>query len=322
MGQVRWGILGAGRIARKFASDIAHAPSASLKAVGARDRDRAESFANEFAIPNAHGSYEALVEDAQVDAIYVATPHNFHLEHSVLAMRAGKAVLCEKPLTPSVEEAEVLIKVAVELDIYLMEAMWSWFLPSIQKAKDWVEDGRIGEVIQVRADLGFQAPFEPKGRLWDKALAGGALLDIGIYPIAFNRLMLGRGPDQIQSVMRLASTGVEDETYSIFQTGPVTSVLTSSFRSVLGNVGSIIGAKGRIDLPWFWCGGTTLLFEGAEQIDRFDDNRAGGGFEFEIEAASQDILNGRKQSETVPHSASLALQQDMDAVRRSVRVEP
>jgi len=311
MKKVRWGILGAGNIARQFASDIAFATNATLQAVGSREGDKAGAFAAEFGIPRAHGSYENLISDPDVDAIYIATPHSFHLEHSLAAIRAGKAVLCEKPLTPSPDECRTLIRAARAHDVYLMEGLWSAFLPSIQKARAWLNEGRIGEIVQVRADFGFLAPFDPDSRLWNPSLAGGAMLDIGIYPVAFNRLMLGRGPDEIKSVIRRASTGVDDQVFSMFQTGDVTSVLSCSFKCNLSNTGSVIGTTGRIDLPNFWRSTSAFLYENTTLAEEFLDDRQGDGFEFEIEAASQDILDGRKQSEIVPHSLSLALQTDM-----------
>jgi predicted dehydrogenase len=311
MKKVRWGILGAGRIARQFAADIRFAPAAELHAVGARQGPRAISFAREFGIPAAHASYEALLSDPDVDAIYVATPHSFHLEQSLAAIRAGKAVLCEKPLTTSPDDCRTLARAAHDQDTYLMEALWTAFLPSIQKAREWLDDGRIGELVQLRADFGFSAEFNPRDRLWNPALAGGAMLDIGIYPVAFNRLMLGRGPDDVISVIRKASTGVDDEVFSIFKTGDVTSVLSCSFKCNLANTGSVIGTKGRIDLPYFWRSTSAFLYENDTLTEEFVDDRRGDGFEFEIEAASQDILDGRLQSETVPHSLSLALQDDM-----------
>jgi predicted dehydrogenase len=311
MKKVRWGILGAGRIARQFAADIRFAPTAELHAVGARQGSRAISFAREFGIPAAHASYEALLSDPDVDAIYVATPHSFHLEQSLAAMRAGKAVLCEKPLTTSPDDCRALARAAHDQDTFLMEALWTAFLPSIQKAREWLDDGRIGELVQLRADFGFSAAFNPRDRLWNPALAGGALLDIGIYPIAFNRLMLGRGPDHISSILKMASTGVDEEVFTMFQTGDITSLLSCSFKCNLDNTGVLIGTRGRIVLPDFWRSTSAFLYEDGSLIESFDDQRRGNGFEFEIEAASRDILDGRKQSETVPLSLSLALQEDM-----------
>lgn len=314
MEQVRWGILGAGKIARQFASDIRHAPSARLHSVAARDGGRAKAFAGEFGIPEFHGSYEHLVSDPDVDAIYVATPHSFHLEHSRLAIQAGKAVLCEKPLTATPGESQALVSAARDADVYLMEALWTAFLPAIRTARDWIDDGRIGEVLQVRADFGFRAPFDAGSRLWNPALAGGAMLDIGIYPIAFNRLMTGRGPDHVTSVVRTASTGVDAEVSAILQTDDVTSILSCSFLCDLVNFGRVLGTEGWIELPSFWRSDTARLFRHGTQVEEFVDQRKGGGFEFEIEAASRDILVGQKESKTVPHALSLALQDDMQRV--------
>lgn len=318
MAKVRWGILGAGRIARKFASDSAFAPSAIVQAVGARDHDRARAFAHAFNIPTAHRTYEDLLSDPDVDAIYIATPHNFHLEQSLACLKAGKHVLCEKPLTVSVEECKTLITAADQSELYVMEAMWTWFLPAVQQAKAWLEDGRIGELVQVRADFGFKAKFNPDDRLWNPDLAGGALLDIGIYPVAFHRFMLGRGPDSVTAHGRLASTGVDEEINAIFQTRDVTSLLTCSFRTQLANIGYLYGTKGRIEIPNFWRAVSARLFEGSDLVDQFNDHRQGDGFEFEIEAASQDILAGRSQSSVMPLSASLILQEDMGLIRSAL----
>ena len=314
MGQVNWGILGAGKIARQFASDIQHAPSARLQSVGARDHARAVAFADEFEIPQAHGSYQDLVPDPDIDAIYIATPHNFHLQHSRLAIAAGKAVLCEKPLTAAPGDTAALVAAAQDADVYLMEALWTAFLPAIRKAREWIDEGRIGEVRQVRADFGFPAPYDAGSRLWNPDLAGGAMLDIGIYPVAFNHLMLGQGPDHVTSVIRRAPTGVDAEVSAILQTGHVTSVLTCSFLCDLVNTGRVLGSEGWIELPSFWRSNTARLFRGGAQVDAFDDNRKGNGFEFEIEAASLDILAGRKQSAIVPHALSLGLQDDMHMI--------
>lgn len=314
MAQVRWGILGAGKIARQFATDIHHSPSACLHSVGARDDARARAFAAEFGIPVSHGSYEQLVSDPDVDAIYVATPHNFHLDHSLLAIRAGKAVLCEKPLTGTPGESQALVSAAREADVYLMEALWTAFLPTIRKARDWIDEGRIGDVLQVRAYLGFKAPFDARNRLWNPDLAGGAMLDVGIYPIAFNRLMIGRRPGKVRSVIREAPTGVDAEASVILQTGDITSILGCSFLCDLVNTGRVVGTEGWIELPSFWRSRTARLYQQGAQVEAFEDDRKGEGFEFEIEAASQDILAGRKESQIVPHDLSLALQDDISRV--------
>lgn len=318
--KVRWGILGAGRIAAKFTTDIAFAPSACLQAVGSGDRDRSRRFAEQYAIKTSHDSYDDLLADPDVDAIYIATPHNFHLEQTLMCLQAGKHVLCEKPMTVSAQECETLIEAGEKSGLYVMEAMWTWFLPTMARACQWMEDGRIGELVQIRADFGFPAPFDPQGRLFNPDLAGGALLDIGIYPVAFNRLMLGRGPDEIKSSIRLAPTGVDAETNAIFTTGDTTSLLTSSLLTQLPNTGWVFGTQGTIEIPNFWQSSQARLHRDRVCVETFDDDCKGGGFEFEIEAASQDILQGRQGSKTMPLSTSLAFQKDMEKIRQSAGI--
>ena len=175
---IRWGILGPGSIANQFAKGLQAAPDGQLVAVGSRDLQRAEAFAEQYDAPNRHGSYEELVADPEVDAIYVATPHPFHKENSILCLEAGKAVLCEKPFTVNAAEAAEIVAVARAKKVFLMEAMWSRYLPIIVQVRKWLDEGAIGEPLQVNADFGFRAGVNPEGRLFSPALAGGALLDV------------------------------------------------------------------------------------------------------------------------------------------------
>lgn len=319
---VRWAILGAGRIAHAFAGDIALVAEARLQAVAARDFGRARSFADQYQAPDAYGDYDSMLSSADVDAVYIATPHNFHFDQSLAAIRAGKAVLCEKPLTVTPDEARTLITAAQAQRVFLAEALWTWTLPAIRKAVDWIRAGRIGPVRQIDARFGFKAEPDPQGRLFSPDLAGGALLDLGVYPVALNRLVLDQGPDTVMAMASRAATGVEDQVEALFRTGPVLSSLGCSFLGQLSNTAFIAGERGAIRIPRFWSATSAELITGGEVVERFDDARAGHGFEFEIEAASRDILAGRTQSSIVPLSASLGFQQDMAAIRAAAGLQP
>lgn len=184
MTHLTWGIVGAGRIAKQFAQDIQYVSNAKLLAVAARDLKRAQEFADAHAIGTAYGSYAELFNDQTIDAIYIATPHSFHFEQAKAAMLAGKHVLCEKPICVSSDEFSELAAVAKAQGVLLMEAMWTYFLPALRQAKRWVDEGKIGQIKHIKADFGYLAPYEPNSREYDAALAGGSLLDVGIYPLA------------------------------------------------------------------------------------------------------------------------------------------
>jgi predicted dehydrogenase len=315
MSKIRWGIVSAGNIANTFASDIAHAPNAEVVAVAARRQADANDFAERHGIPKAHEGYARLYADADIDAVYVATPHTLHLPNSADALRAGKAVMCEKPLTTSANECRQLIDVANETGNYLMEAMWTWFLPAVRQAKSWVKAGRIGELLHVKADFGYPKAFDPEDRVYNASLAGGCLLDMGIYPIAIARLFLDEDTRGVHVISRHAPNGVDDDVSMLFDYGGRVATLATSFRCKLPNTAYIIGTEGTIEIPDFWSTRECRLVVMHEVVDVFTDPRQGSGFEFQIESASADILDGRSQSAIVPHAASLAFQQDMDLVK-------
>jgi predicted dehydrogenase len=319
MNCVRWGIVGAGTIANTFASDIAHVPNAQLAAVAARDGNAAARFANKYNIVGAFQGYDDLFADPDIDAVYVATPHTLHLRNSSDALRAGKAVLCEKPITTSANECRQLLDTAIDTGNYLMEAMWTWFLPAMQTAKKWYAAGRIGELRHIKAELGYPKTFDPQSRLFDPELAGGALLDMGVYPIAIARYFTGRSPESMDVVARFARNGVDDDVTMLFDYGDCVAELATSFRCKLPNAAYVVGTEGYIEIPHCWSTRECHLYRLDDRIESFDDRRAGSGFEFQIAAVSDDILAGRAESRTVTHADSLAFQQDMDRVRDCFR---
>lgn len=312
--KIKWGILGPGVIAQQFAHDFPFTKYAELHAVASTDEERAKSFAKQFNIPQVHIGYENLVSDPNLDAIYIATPHVFHFEHSLLALKAGKAVLCEKPLNESLEKTEKLIQQAKKLNTYLAEGMWTYFLPAIQQAQQWVKNGEIGEILHIKSDFGFGFPYNPENRKFDPSLGGGAVLDMGIYNIAISWLFMQKTPTNVTSFSHMAPTGVDDDVTMLFEFEKALACLHTSFRAKLHNQTQIIGRNGYILIPDFWKANECLLFQNNELKEHYKDGRKGNGFNFEIDAVSQDILNGKVESPKVPHKTSLEFMKQMKLV--------
>jgi len=313
---LRWGIVGPGRIAEQFAADIRLVRQARLTAVASRSLQAASEFAARHGGIRAYGSYDELFRDGDVDAVYIATPHNLHAAQARAALAAGKAVLCEKPITVGLEEFLSLRDYAQASDVYLTEGMWTWYLPAIRKAQEWVGAGRIGPVRHVQADFGYPLPYDPARREYDHALAGGCLLEMGIYPVAIAELFMRREPLRMELVRHLAPNGVEDDVAMLFDFGDGRSAaLATSFRCKLNNWLYVIGDEGYIAVPDFWRASSCRLFRLEQEIDRFDDGRQGQGFEFEIEAVTNDILAGRRESPIVRADDSLRFQSDLATLR-------
>lgn len=315
MKKIKWGIISTGKIANAFAQDFEFVEKGELMAVASRRESSAREFAQKYAIPKHYGSYEALFADPDLDAVYIATPHNFHKELSMQAIEAGKAVLCEKPITINENQAQTLFTYAAEKKVYIMEAMWTYFLPAIQKVQAWVNEGRIGVLKQIKADFGYPVPFDASSRMYSPALAGGALLDMGIYPIAMAQLFISDMPASIQVMSRKASSGVDNDVSMLFDYGDKMANLATSFSSKLFNHLFVIGTEGTIQVPDFWKAENCFLYKADELIDNYEDGRKSLGFHYETDAVNQDLLDGKLQSDVVPHATSLQFQKQMDAVR-------
>lgn len=315
MHKIRWGIVGTGRIAHTFAQDMPATSNGIVQAVAARSGSSAHRFADEYGIPVAHEGYDALYSDPDVDAVYVATPHTFHLQNASDALRAGKAVLCEKPLTVDARECQQLIAVARQSSAYLMEAMWTWFLPAIQKAKEWVDAGRIGKIVRIQSDFGYPLAYGANKREFNAELAGGCLLEMGVYPVALTALFAERDPDEISVTARHAPNGVEDDLVATFAYPDFVASLGTSFRAKLRNWAYVIGDEAYVAIPDFWPANGCQLWVLDEMVDSFDDGRKTNGFDYQVEAVNKDLAAGRKESNVMPLSASLRFQSHMDLIR-------
>lgn len=317
---INWGIIGLGKIARKFATDIKVVANARLHAVASRSLEKATSFAAEFDAPHAFGTYEDLLNCPDLDAIYIATPHVFHHENTMMCLKAGFPVLCEKPFAMNLQQVQEMVNVAKENNVFLMEAMWTSCLPTLLKTKALIADGTLGEVFSIRADFGFNAPKNFDNRIYNKALGGGALLDIGIYPI-FLALYLFGYPDKILATAKIGQTGVDEEIGIIFkyENGKMAH-LHSTILAETTTEAFIYGTKGTIHLHKRWFAPThmTLHTTGSELSESITFDYKSGGFEYEIKEATQCLLDGKHQSDLMPLKESLALIQLLDAIRYEI----
>jgi predicted dehydrogenase len=320
-GKVRWGILATGRITHQFVQDFKFVSNGEVTAVASRSQASADAFAREYGIPHTHGSYNDMLQNEDVDAVYVATPHTLHYRNTLDAIQARKHVLCEKPFTVGVDESRRLFHVAEQSSVFVMEGMWTYFLPAIRKALEWVGQGRIGTPRQVKADFGYpQLPYDPERREYNAELAGGCLLEMGIYPVALSWLFMQRDPERIQVTAHRAPNGVEDDVNILFEYGDAadgaTATLGTSFRSKLQNWAYIIGDESYIAIPDFWRASECSLYRLDDRVDRFEDGRHGFGFSYEAVAAGDDILSGRQQNDVMPWANTLRFQEHMESIRK------
>jgi predicted dehydrogenase len=321
MDQIRWGILGAGSIAATVGADIAATDGNTLQAVGARSGDRAAAFAAAHGVARSYGSYAELVADPDVDVVYVATTHGQHHEHARLALDAGKPVLVEKPLTLTAAQARDIVATARERGLFCMEAMWTRLDPMIRAAADLIATGRIGDVVGVRADLSETFPYDPTHRMYDLAVGGGALLDLGIYPATLAWVFLGR-PESVQATGSLAPTG-SDVTTAMqwsYPDGRVAQIYASAAgESPLGAV--ITGTAGWIELdpPVYLSPAMTVHDSGGTQTIEAEP-RPGNGYTLEVAEVARCLRAGLTESPFVPLDESVAMLEVFDEARRQLGV--
>ena len=318
MKKLRWGILSTGRIADWFCSDFHAVERADLLAVCSRNAATADEFARRFDIPTTYTSFEKMLADATIDCIYIGTPHTLHLENATAALYAGKSVLCEKPLTVGAEESRELFRVANETGGYLMEAMWSYFLPAMRKAKEWSDAGRIGDILHIKTDFGYPVPYHHRQREYDANLGGGCLLEMGVYPIAIANYFADGPPKLVEAIGSMAPNGVENDVTAILKFGDVVATIGISFRARLRNAAHIIGTEGYIVIPDAFRCHECFLYKVDECIDHFNAARKTRGYEYQAINMCDDILCGRRQSSIIPHSMSLAFQEAIDEIKARI----
>ncbi len=316
--KIRWGILGTGYIAGLFAEGLSFVSDAELVAVGSRSDSSANRFADRHGVPHRHSNYEALVHDPDVEVVYIGTPHPFHKEHILLSLSAGKPVLCEKPLTINSVESEMVIKTAREKNLFLMEAMWSRFLPALVEVRSLLVKGVIGEVQILNADFGSKANPDPAGRLFNPALAGGALLDIGVYPVSLAHMIFGP-PERITSMAHIGDTGVDEQAGIIlgYENGAL-AVSYVTMRAGSPTEATLIGTRGRIHLHaqvgLFRPYKLTLFVEGQE-ARVIDVPYEGNGYQYEAVEVMHCLRTGKLESDIMPLEESLSIMKTLDMIR-------
>ena len=314
--KIKWGIIGLGKIAQKFVNDLKLIDNVELEAVASRDLTKAEAFAKTYDAKKFYGSYDALLQDKFVDIVYIATPHNSHAQIAVLALENKKAVLCEKPFAINKQQVFNMIEASKKHNMFLMEALWTRFLPAIKKIKNTVETGEIGEIKYLNADFSFKANPSIQ-RIYDKELGGGSILDIGIYPIFLAYLILGM-PAKIIAKAHFYESGADSQVSIIFDYKNAQAVLFSSFNSNSKREAKISGTLGEImiDSPWNETSSFSVFKDNKEEeisIPIF-----GKGFTHQISECNFCLLENRTQSNLWSHQNSLELITLLDAVRKEI----
>jgi predicted dehydrogenase len=313
---VRWGILGTGAIAAAFALDLAGAGSGRVVAVGSRSAGSAGRFADAFGIAGRHASYQALVDDPDVEVVYVATPHPMHHAHARLALEHGKAVLVEKPFTMDAPEAADLVATARARGLFLMEAMWTRFLPHIVEVRRLLAEGALGDVVTVIADHGQWFAEDRSSRLFAPELGGGALLDLGVYPVSFASMVLGT-PDRVRAIADAAFTGVDAQTSVLLgHPGGAQAVLTCTLAAVGPTRAAVVGTEGRleIDHPFYAPAGLTVVPRTGAPV-RIDPAHEGLGLRYEADEVARCLRAGQVESPWMPLDESVSVMATMDEIR-------
>lgn len=319
MTRLNWGILGTGWIADLFVKDL-QMTGRRVAAVGSRSRESAERFAGRFSIPKAHASYQALADDPDVDLIYVATPHPLHAENALMALEAGKHVLVEKPFTLNAGEARRIVDLAKAKNLVVLEAMWTRFMPHMIRIREIIASGALGKVHSVIADHTRDLPSDPAHRLNAMELGGGALLDLGIYPISFAWDILGK-PEAITAMARFKETGADAEVATIFRhAGGAISTTISSSDNAGPNVASVLGTEARIEIAatWYMPTSFSVIDRQDKVIETYASTVEGRGMQFQADEIERLVTAGQLAGEILPPEESVAIMQTLDEIRRQI----
>jgi len=316
VGSVKWGILGTGKIAKRFMQAAFYVPDAQVVAVGSREQHTADQFGAQYGIPKRYGSYDALLHDPEVEIVYVATPHTLHAENTLAALQAGKHVLCEKPFTINAQQAEQVIRAARASGKFVMEGMWTRCFPVVREIVRRIQAGELGEVRYLQADFGFRPEFNPASRLFAPELGGGALLDVGVYPVALAFLVLG-APKQVVSHATLGATGVDELCSMLFlYDNGAQAVLSASLQVEMPKQANICGTLARIQLPapW-WKPSEAYLVRNDGATEHLLYPYEGDGLQFEIRHVHDCLRQGLTESQWMPLDETLAIMHTLDALR-------
>jgi len=323
MSVVRWGVVGPGRIATAVVKDFPLVPGAELVAVASRSADRAKAFAAEHGAARVHDSYRGIVDDGGVDVLYIATPHPQHRAVALAALRAGKAVLVEKAFTVSPAATREIVATARETGTFAMEAMWTRFQPAVVRLRELIADGAIGEVRAVQGELGVNAPTDPNDRFYNRAIGGGALFDLTVYPISFAQMVLGT-PDTVTAHGVLDATGVDiEEAVLLGWADGRTASLFSSLRCATPGQMRVYGTAGWIDVPpRFHHPDTIVLHRAGAEPETITTGRVGAGYAHELIEVTEGVAAGRGESALMPLDDTVAVQDVMGQVADQLGMAP
>lgn len=320
--QFNWGIIAPGRIAHRFAQGLAVIDDATLYAVASSDISRAAAFADTYGgASKLYGNYDALIADPEVDAIYIANPHRYHYDCVERCLKAGKPVLCEKPLTVTAAESERLFTLAETEGVFLMEAVWSRFLPAWAQVKKWLNDDLIGDVRVISSTFGFNVPRDKEDRLLNLDSAGGVLLDMGIYNVAMSQFVMDCNPVKILADGIVGETGVDERSSGLLNYGGPISMFTTNFQAQTTNDMTISGTRGSIVVDAeFWAAQRATLTVKDGDVVTIEKPFRASGFEYQTEAAMRCIRAGKLQSEVIPWKDTLGNMRTMDEILTQVGV--
>ena len=313
--KIRFGILGAGNIAHKFAVGLGFVKDAEITAVASRSIDKANDFANKFNIKNRYASYEELATDDEIDVIYICTPNSLHKEHAILCFENKKAVICEKPLAVTKADAEEMVKSARENQVFFMEAMWVRFFPANKKVKELVDDGVIGKVKMIQADFGFKAAPGYNDIRFNKELGGGSIFDVGIYPISFASMIYKKQPTEMKVMTDIGGSGVDESAAMIFGYDKhEMAVLNSSLRYETPRSVNIIGEDGYIHIPNTWYAEKVIVAVNGQDKQVIDMPIEGNGYNYEVEEVVKCLQEGKLESEIMTLQESLDIMGTVDRI--------
>jgi predicted dehydrogenase len=316
--KIRWGIISTGHIAGKFAEDLILLPDAELTGVASRNLSTAKNFAAKYNIPKFYGSYAELADDPEIDVVYIATPHTFHLDNSIMCMRRGKSVLCEKALTINADEALKVAKVAKEENVFLMEAMIPRHIPLIKKVLNWIENGRIGEVRMVRASRCARGNFSPEARHLNPDLGGGSLLDVGVYVISFASMIFRKFPVEIVGLSHIGEYGSDEQGAALLKyDGGEIADLSFALRTDAVNEAYIFGTEGHIKIHEIFAVPTKAeLVKERTVIDEIDEPIVGNALYYEAAEVMRCMKEGLNESPFMPLEESVNIMRIMDQIRK------
>jgi len=316
--KIKWGIISTGHISNKFAQALAILPQAELIAVASRNISIARDFAKKHNIPKAYGTYQELAEDANIDVVYIGTPHHLHFENTILCMRNGKSILCEKAFTINANEAREMVRIAREENVFLMEAMIPRHIPLLKKALQWIKNGRIGEVRMLKASRCARGEFAPGARHLEPAFGGGSLLDVGVYVISFASQVFGKAPKEVQGLCHMGDLGSDEQGIAIlkYDQGELAD-LSFALRTNAVDESYILGTEGYIKIHEVFAVPTKAsLFIDNKEVETLEEPIIGNALNYEAEEVMRCLNEGLKESPCMPLDESIEIMEVMDKIRK------